>query len=369
MFNSLNEARAAFRANKQRAEDVFGIYALDSVQSYTPDAFKNKNRGYSMAMDAQAGLVTDPNAGIPWFLLNYIDPDILQIAQAPVKGAEIYGEERKGDWASVTAMFPVVEHAGEVSSYGDYNNSGETSVNTNFPQRQNYLYQAVKQYGELQLARAGEARINWVSEMDASAMNNMRRFENLMYFFGIGGLQNYGGVNDPGLPASLTPAPKAYGGTTWFVGSTLKATPNEVYTDILSLYTDAVNRNQGLVDEDSEMILALSPLSATALKAANSYGVNAKELLEENLPKLKIMTAPQYGAYSSSNPQGIQGGNFAQLIVKELEGKKTRFAGFSEKLRSHPIIRDMSSFKQKITGGGWGVVWKAPVASASMIGI
>lgn len=369
MFTTLSEARAAFRANRQMAEDVFGIYALDSVQSYLPDAFKNKSRGYSMAMDAQPGLVTDPNGGIPWFLLNYMDPDILRIVQAPVKGADIYTEERKGDWTSVTAMFPVVEAAGEVSSYGDYNNSGETSVNTNFPQRQNYLYQAVKQYGELQLARAGEARINWVSEMDASAVNNMRRFENLMYFFGIAGLQNYGGVNDPGLPASLTPAPKAYGGTTWFSGSTLKASPNEVYTDILACYTDAVNRNQGLVDEESEMTLAMSPLSATALKAANSFGVNTKELLEENLPKLKVKTAPQFGAYSSTNPQGIQGGNFMQLIVHRLEGKKTCSAGFSEKLRSHPIIRDMSSFKQKITGGGWGTIWKIPVASSSMLGI
>jgi hypothetical protein len=369
MFSNLNEARAAFRANKQRAEDVFGIYALDSVQSYTPDAFKNKNNGYSMAMDAQPTLVTDPNGAIPWYLLNYIDPDTLKIVQAPVKAAEIYGEERKGDWTSVTAMFPVVEHAGEVSSYGDYNNSGETSVNTNFPQRQNYLYQGVKQYGELQLARAGEARINWVSEMDASAVNNMRRFENLMYIYGIGGLQNYGGVNDPGLPASLTPAPKAYGGTTWFVGSTLKASPNEVYTDILAMYTDTVNRNQGLVDEDSEMTLALSPLSATALKAANSFGVTTSQLLADGLPKLKVKTIPQFGAYSSTNPQGIQGGNFAQLIVHSLEGKKTCFAGFSEKLRSHPIIRDMSSFKQKITGGGWGTIWKSPVASSSTIGI
>ena len=370
-YNNLAEARSAFQAHRARAEEL-GII-LPGVSAYLPEPFKNKERGYSLAMDqamdAQPGLQTDPSAGIPWFLTNYVDPDVYEVIFTPVEGANIYGEERKGDWTTTTAMFPVVEHTGEVSSYADYANNGETNINTNFPQRQNYLYQAVKQYGELALARMGEARINLVSELDKSAANNMNRFENFSYFFGIAGLQNYGGLNDPGLPASLTPATKAYGGTAWFVGSQLKATPNEVYSDILALYTELVTNTGGNVTEKTKMVLALSPGSATALKAANSFGVNTSELLADNLPNLEVKTATQFNQTSATNPQGVAGGNFMQLHAVEIESQKVCFAAFSEKLRSHPIIREMSAFRQKCTGGTFGTVIRMQVGFTSMVGI
>jgi hypothetical protein len=370
-YKNLAEARAAFQAHRERAEDC-GII-LPGVQAYLPEPFKNKSRGYSLAMDAamdaQPGLQTDPSAGIPWFLTNYVDPDIYEIVFAPVEGANIYGEERKGDWTTTSAMFPVVEHTGEVASYEDYSNNGETNFNSNFPQRQNYLYQAVKQYGELALARMGEARINLVSELDKSAANNMNRFENFSYFFGIAGLQNYGGLNDPNLPASLTPAIKAYGGTAWFVGNALKATPNEVYNDVLALYTELVTQTGGIVDEDTKLILAMSPTSFTAMKAANSFGVTTRELLADNYKNLEIKTATQFNQISATNPQGIAGGNFMQLHAVEVEKQKTCFAAFSEKLRSHPIIREMSAFRQKCTGGTFGTIIRMPIGFTSMLGI
>jgi|HubBroStandDraft_4_1064222.scaffolds.fasta_scaffold00019_3 hypothetical protein len=371
MFQNIQEAREAFRAvhsGHNGAGERFGIY-LPGVQSFLPDSFKSEQRGYSMAMDAQPSLVTDPNSGIPWFLTNYVDPAVYKILQAPVEAANIYGERRTGNWTTTTAMFLTVEHTGETSSYDDYVNNGESNANANFPQRQNYLYQTIKQYGELEIARAGEARINWVSELDGSAANNMMRFENFMYFFGIQGLENYGGLNDPSLPASLTPATKAYGGTTWFSGNQLKATPNEVYNDILAVYTSLVNQTDGYVDSKSKLTLAMSPGSATAMKAANSFGVNTYELLEENLPNLTIKTATQYNQTSASNPQGIAAGNFMQMIADEVGGQKTGYASFSEKMRSHPIIREMSAFKQKVTGGGFGVIWRIPIGVASMVGI
>src|ERR1019366_2639220 len=74
-----------------------------------------------IAQDAQPALITSSNAGIPAFLSTYIDPKLIEILVAPMKAAEIVGEEvKKGDWTTDTAMFPVVESTGETSSYGDY---------------------------------------------------------------------------------------------------------------------------------------------------------------------------------------------------------------------------------------------------------
>lgn len=369
MFTNLAQAREAF-ASDRAMHEMLGVYALPEARGYILDNWKKNYRlAHDMAFDAQPALSTTASSGIPWFMLNYVDPAIYKILFAPVQGAKIIGEERKGDWKMATAMFPVVEHTGETSSYGDYSNNGMTNLNTNFPQRQNYRYQTIKQYGELELETAGEARINWVSELNASATNNMMRFENFDYFFGIAGLQNYGILNDPNLLASLTPAPKAYGGTTWFSGGVLKATPNEVYNDVLSMYYQLVVQTAGIVNEETKLVLACSPASAVAFKAANSFGVNTYELLEENLPHLRFEQAVQYGATSSSNPQGVAGGNFIQLIAEELEGQRTGYCAYSEKLRNHPIIRELSSFKQKSSGGAWGAIIRMPVGFVSMLGI
>ncbi|MHB8916337.1 MAG: hypothetical protein ACYC4K_11055, partial [Thiobacillus sp.] len=73
---------------------------------------------HSVAMDAQPTLVTTANGGIPSFLTNYLDPKVLHVLFAPNKAATILSEEIKGDWTTQTAMFPLVEAVGEVSSYG-----------------------------------------------------------------------------------------------------------------------------------------------------------------------------------------------------------------------------------------------------------
>ena len=120
-----SEARAAWLEDRQRIAEA-GITVLPSIQSYIPDEFK---RNYDLAMDAMAfdaqpALSTDPNSAIPMMLTTMIDPDIIKVLFAPVKAAEIIDEVRKGEWTDDTALFPIAEHTGEVSSYGDRSNNG-----------------------------------------------------------------------------------------------------------------------------------------------------------------------------------------------------------------------------------------------------
>jgi hypothetical protein len=120
---------------------------------------------------------------------------------------------------------------------------------------------------------------------------------------------------------------------------------------------------------EDKLVLALSPQSEVGLSATNTFNVNVKDLLKKNFPKMEFITAIQYGASSPSNNQGIAAGNFCQLIAPDLEGQKTAFCAFNEKMRAHPIIREMSSFKQKMTGGSWGCVVRVPAVIASLLGI
>lgn len=325
-----------------------------------------------LAMDAQPQLVTSTNAGIPAFLTTIVDPQIMKILFAPNKAVKILSEVKKGTWLDQTALFPIVEHTGEVSSYGDFSNSGRTGLNTDFPNRQAYLYQIIKEYGELEMERAGLAKISWASELDAASVTILNKYQNLTYHFGVAGLENFGLLNDPGLNASLTPATKAAGGVTWFTaGGAPNATANEVYNDIVSVYEQLVKQADGNIDIDMEnrLVLALAPGVQAALAFTNSFGLTVRALLKESFPNLRTESDVLYGAQSSSNTQGLAGGNMIQLIAENVGGQDTGYCAFNEKLRTHPIIRQLSSFQQKATQGSWGAIIRQPFAIASMLGV
>jgi hypothetical protein len=362
-FHDFNQAASAWAQHRPMFEQA-GIY-LPDARAYVVEPYRTNY----LAMDAQPALSTSANTGIPAFLTTLVDPDVYRILFAPTKAAEIFGETRKGTWIDQTAMFPVVEQTGEVSSYGDYNENGHAGANMNWPQRQSYLFQVISEYGELEVERAGLGRVNWVSEVDGAGVTVLARFLNTTYFKGVQGLQNYGLLNDPNLSAPITPAPKAYGGVKWINSGQIVATANEIYADIQSLWLQLVTQTAGLVDQNTKMTLALDPGSQLAMTATNSFNVNVEDLLKKNFPSLRVVSAVQYGALTSVNPVGIAAGNTVQLIADAVEGQQTGYCAFNEKLRAHPIVRALSSWKKKMTSGTWGAIVRQPMGISQMVGV
>ena len=360
-----HEARAAW-AQDAAIRASQGIH-LPDVVTYTPDEWR-QDRG--MAEDAQPTLTTSANAGIPALLTTSIDPKVFHVLFAPNKASEILTEVRAGTWEDQTRLFPTVEHTGEVSSYGDYNGNGRAGLNAVWPERQSYLFQTITEWGELDIARAGRALINWVGETEVASVTVLEKFRNLTYFYGVGGLQNYGILNEPNLTAALSPGTKAAGhSNVWVYSGSINATANEVMIDIQSLFITLVSQSAGLVDENTRLLLVTSPTSAVALTSINAYGVSALDLIKKTFPKLELVTAIQYGALSASNPQGLAAGNLVQLIAPEIENQEVGFAAFNEKLRAHKIVQAESSWRQKKTSGSWGAVIRQPFAITQMLGI
>jgi len=346
-------------------ERDWGISLHGAVEFLKPEWKRN----FNLAMDAQPTLVTTTSAGIPQFLTTFIDPDLLRVLTAKNSAVEIFGEVRKGSFTDVSVMFPVVEQTGEVSSYGDYANNGRAGLNVNFPTREAYLYQNIIEYGDLEMERAGLAKIGWASELKQAAVSILNKYQNLTYFYGVAGLQNYGLLNDPALPGYIAPGPKAAGGIVWWNGTAINATANEIYADLQALFVQLVIQSAGNVEEDSKLVLCMSPKVAAALTTTNSFNVNVQDLIKKNFPNLRVETAIQYGALTAQNPQGSAAGEIIQLICEEVEGQKTGYCAFNEKLRGGPVIRDLSSFKQKMAQGTWGAVIRQPFAIAQMIGV
>ena len=323
-----------------------------------------KERSGLLAMDAQPALVSLSNSGIPAFLSTYIDPNVIEFAIAPNKATKIVGmETKKGDWVTETATFPVVEYTGQVSSYGDFSNSGVAGANVNWVQRQSYHYQITIGYGERELEKMGLAKIDWANRKRKGAVTTLDKFQNKTYLFGVSGLANYGLLNDPSLFAPITPLSQGSGLVTWAQKATDALNGAVyIYDDVLAMYKQLVHQTNGWVDMDMEspMTLVMSPSSQVYLKTTNVYKATVKANLQENFPNLRFETAPEYTTSS---------GEFVQLIVDEVRGQRTATTAFTEKLRSHPIIRDLSSFQHKMSQGTWGTIISAPIMISSMLGV
>lgn len=302
-----------------------------------------------MALDAQAVPVTASNAGIPAFLANYIDPAVIEALVAPMKAAEVFGEAKKGDWTTATAMFALVEATGQVASYGDYSNNGNAGVNVNFPFRQSFHYQTITRYGEKELETAGLAQIDLANRLDMASVLTLNKFQNKTYLFGVSGLQNYGILNDPNLSAAISPT------AAW---STLDGAG--VYADIVKLFSKLMTQANGLIDMSTPMTLVMSPTASVNLTKTNQYNVNVMDQLAKNFPNLKVEVIPEYKT---------DAGEVLQLIVDNLDGQDTVSCAFTEKLRQHAVIREMSAFKQKKSQGTWGAIVYRPFLIAQMLGV
>lgn len=313
---------------------------------------------FQLAMDAQPALVTQSNAGIPAWLSTYLDPTVIRVLIAKMKAAEIVGDEvKKGDWITKTAEFIMIESTGEVSSYGDYNENGKSGANSNYIARQSYHYQTITQYGERELEVAGVGKIALANEKNMSSILTLNKYQNKTYFYGVAGLQNFGLLNDPSLTAPIAPTVENGTAITW-----ADKDGKGVLADIRALYAQlqTQSNNAGFVELDSTMTLSMSPTSEVALTYTTDFNVNVADQLKKNFPNMTVKTAPEYATAS---------GELIQLKLDSVEGQRVASCGFTEKLRAHPMVTEMSAFKQKKSQGTWGTIIYQPLFVAAMLGV
>lgn len=299
----------------------------------------------TVAQDAD--LITAPNAGILAMFTTYVDPRVIEVMVEPMRAAQIFGETKKGSWVDDSLQFPIGESTGETSSYDDYSNNGMVGTNINWVPRQPYHYQTIVEVGEREVERAGAARLDWVARKQIAAALVLNKFQNKSYFYGIAGLQNYGILNDPSLappvPAAAWPA----------------ATGLQIYNSILGLYSNLVTQTGGLVDLDTRLILLMSPAMQTQLLKTNEmFNKTVAVLLKENFPNLRIETAPEMAGAA---------GQLVYLVVEEYEGVRTIEPTFTEKMRVHPMVLALSSWKQKRSQGTVGAIIYRPIFVASLL--
>ncbi len=300
----------------------------------------------------QSPLVTTANSGVPFYLTNFLDPELTRVITAPMKAAEIFGEAKKGDWTTDTATFPVVESTGEVSTYGDSNNNGLSGANANFETRQSYHFQTFTRWGDRELDKMGKAKIDWAAEQNVASALVLNKAGNKFYFLGVQGLDNFGLLNDPAIPAAIAPLNGAWSA----------ATGLQIWGDIQNLFKQLSRQNQGNVEMTDPLVLVMDPFTVAYLLTPmqNVYGnATVQQMIKESFPNMVVKTAPEYATTA---------GNLVQMIAPNVQGQKAGYCAFTEKMRAHAIVRDTSVTYQKKSAGTWGSVVKYPAAIAQLLG-
>ena len=294
-----------------------------------------------------AALITQANSTVPAELLAYIDPTVIEIMTAPRNARELYSEEKRGDWTTPYFKWRADEITGNTAAYSDFGQFGVAGVNNEWHTREQYRFQTIIQYGDLEQDMASQVAATTI-DIDA----------NKFYLLGVSGKEIYGVLNDPNLPAAVSPI--SVGGVTAWSGKDAIAR----YNDVIKLFTTLVNQLNGLVDEKSKLKIATSPGTRSLLAAPTALGLTTMKMLEDYFPNAEFVSLPQLGAaYAPSASETLM------IIAPEVLGNQTGLLGFGEKIRMGRIVPELSSFAQKVTGTTYGGVIRVPAAVAQMTGI
>lgn len=319
---------------------IRGILANDSIDQLANDA----------------AMVTAANSGVPVEFTSYIDPMVIPILTATRGAREIFGEAKKGDWTTSYARFQTSEITGEVEAYTDYGQGGASDVNPTFPVRTQYIYQTNIRYGDREVDVASRARLQLAADKQRAAATVIDIASNKFALYGVAGLEIYGLLNDPNLPADVTPVPNADNKTLWAEKST-----KEIYEDVLYLFGKMATRGAGHIDANTELVLATSPATQVQLGKATDFNISARQMLETYFPRIRFVALPELATAT--------GVTSILLVAPTIEGLPTAQIGFSEKFRAMRLIPESSSFHQKFVGSSYGTIIYRPFAIGKMTGV
>jgi len=298
-----------------------------------------------------AAMITTPNTTVPVELLAFIDPRVVEILTAPRQAREIFAEVKKGDWTTPYSKWRLEEIVGRTQPYSDFAHAGMSDVNSEWKAREQYLFQTVIEYGDLETAVSGAAMIDFAASKQRAAATIIDIDANKFYLLGVQNREIYGILNDPDLPPAITT-----GGTPWADKNT-----QEIYNDILLLFGQLVDQSMGLINESMPLTLLISPSASVHLGAATDYNISVMDMLNKFFSNLRIVRVPELSS--------MLAGETMFMIAPEVAGMPTGELAYGDKVRGGRVVPELSALKQKWVCTTYGGIVRIPFAFAQMTGM
>ncbi len=306
-------------------------------------------------MDADSGVPTNissANIGVPVELLTYISEKPIKVLTAPRNATKLFKEIVQGDWTTERLKYRLAEEIGNVAPYQDYSELGVSDVNNEWIPTDVFRFQTMIKYGDLEVARNAQAKVALVEGKQSSAANTLALYGNRYYMFGVNGLNIYGIVNHPLLPASLTPATVG-GQTSWSAKGA-----DAIYDDCVAIVNNLIANSQSLITAADKLKMGISSNLLGYLNKKNTFGLSVIAMLKDSYQGIEIIPIPEFAT---------EAGDYVAIFPEEVLGNPVGECVTPMKLRTFQVIPEASSFKQKAASATCGWRLYMPFAYSRML--
>lgn len=296
------------------------------------------------------------NNSLPAHFLNYFDPRVIRTLLMDPDSERLFPAVKMGGFPTKTATFIQHEFAGDVDVYGDFSHNATVDNNYSFETVDTFTFETSLRVGDMQQAEWSEANINWLSDAENATAEVIRRAHDRIAWFGIDGLRTYGITNQPDAAPSITPKVGSDGTSILWDDKTAL----DIYNDVIFMRSTLRSRLGNRYEASAPQILVVPTAVADSLDKTNEYGLTVYDRLKKIAPNMEIISTPHLELAS---------GDIAMLIVPELAGQATGNIGFTERFKSHGMVRMKKSWEEVKSGGSAGARVFRPACVVSMVGV
>jgi hypothetical protein len=282
---------------------------------------------------------------------------------------EVSHSFQQGTFGITNIKIPTISFSNNYSLYADYSAQGDANINVNWVDRQVVNFERTLLYGDLAIAQMSMGKVDYIGRLREGTMRQIKLHQDALGFFGYSANMNiYGLLNDPSLYATITAgqkagAPSGSTSTLWEYGTFF-----EIIADIISLRQAITSRAGGQDDDDASCFLLLPPAVWQYLLTTSPLGnITVKDWLEKNYKNMRLIKAPLL--QGTGTPIGSSTPNQCVLIFETIDGQECLLNSFVTLYNSHGVVRQASSYQEKISYSLGGAIVSNGIGIQIMTGI
>lgn len=372
--NLIDGTMSEYQYLRGRENKVYGMGVVGMRDSDIIIAQDHAEANHFAALYAkQMGFDSDtygynlPSSGVPsWFTTIWTNKIIKLLFQS-TPFFEMTHEFQQGMFGTSNIKIPTSAFTKNAAMYTDHSGVGAAGININWVDRQTVTLQQVLTYGDLSLARFGMAKIDYLANLREAVASSINLDINQIGFNGFAGLRTFGLLNDPGLNPQVTfPAAASNPASSMWIYKT----GLEIIYDVQLLINSIVSIALGRANpETDEFYLGVPPaLYGFLLQPASSLvPCSVITYLKETYKGIKIIQVQNY--QGTGNPIGSVTPNYIQVVFSKLNNTEVALNAFCSPYQSHGVVRELSSFNEKISYTIAGAIVTLPAGIATGSGV
>lgn len=284
-------------------------------------------------------------------------PEVINALYRGRTAAKIFGTKNVGTWELEQIVWSKLTLTGRPNVYDDFSRANLASYNLNFETRDTLRIEMGVEVTQLEQARAAQMRQDAHSLKKNAVDLAFSMWLNHLYWFGFndGSKRLYGALAAPNNEISVTSVANA-----WSTRTTA-----QIITSLQSWIIAMTQKLQGNYRPEEHDAVLVLPLSVYGyMTTANDYNLTPMKWLNENYPKVKVLSAPELDGAAAD------GDNIAMFYVPHIDGiGDTLDLLDTSKLRLVGAVPTTKGFEESYSCSTAGAMHRCPMAFALYEGV